>query len=137
MSTKRVNNWPTKLALFIKEKENQPFDWKENNCGFFTADWLTILTGTDPAKDYRGWTAEDLMALHKERSYGTLIDALAAAHGWPQVEATGAFRGDPVEAIVDGMPRLGVCAGNRSVFAGPLGVVWRDTNSCTRAWRVE
>jgi hypothetical protein len=135
----RAHNWPTKLAFFFAEKETQPFNWKENNCAFFAADWINICCGFDPVKDFRELSARELLDFSREQPLATIIAAKCAEIGWSEQPVAFAQRGDLMENVerAEGCPALGVCNGALSGFAGPTGVLWIPTLECQRAWRVE
>lgn len=137
--TRRCNNWPAKLALFIEEKRGQPFDWAVNNCCFFACDWLAMLTGVDPASDFRDEVDSALSAQRVLNARGGLDEMAIAAFdrwGWLEVVPALARRGDVVEVQTELGPALGVCCGLRSVFPGMAGIEWRETLLVLRAWRV-
>lgn len=133
----RVTNWPTKLALFIEEKRNQPFNWKHNNCGFFACDWIAMLVGFDPAAEFRPLTPLQLARKIRAVPVDVIAHELASEYNWPEVKTAFARRGDVVEIISEGYPALGVCEGVRSVFPGREGLVFQKTSSCRRAWRID
>jgi hypothetical protein len=42
------------LARFLEDAAARPFSWGEENCWFFVADWIALMTGRDPAAPMRG-----------------------------------------------------------------------------------
>lgn len=136
----RCNNWPAKLNLFIEEKRNQPFDWSQNNCAFFAADWVAILTGADLASDFREsiTCAKDAVKLlRRENGLVPIAEKAFARWNWPEISVTYAQRGDVVTTETRHGPALGVFLGNCGAFAGPHGVQFLPTSNLTRAWRIE
>ena len=138
---KRCNNWPGALSLFIAEKRTQPFKWGENDCCLFAADWLTILTGTDPAEalGLRGKYDSAFLAARLLESLGGVAGAAGtycAARNWPECPICSAGRGDLILYSENGRDSLGVCLGARSVFVGESGLEFRSTSQCLTAWRV-
>jgi hypothetical protein len=136
---KRCNNWPAKLALFIEEKRNQPFDWAANNCCFFACDWLAILVGIDPAADMRADVTSSFSAqkaLAVRGGVDTIATEACVEYGWPECPPSCARRGDVVEVQTEHGPALGVCVGAQSIFPGVNGIEFRDTLRALRAWRV-
>lgn len=136
----RVQNWPTLLHAFVESRRNLPFNWETNNCGFLACDWVLILTGIDPAADYRGKTTLGLRRMLKKRDLTAIASALAAANQWPQCPAAFVQRGDVVEL---GMPKeqapgvaLGVCIGRESIFPGPSALVFVATSTCQLGWKI-
>jgi hypothetical protein len=137
----RCNNWPAALALFVEEKRGQPFAWGENDCALFVCDWLTILTGTDPASKlgFRGRYHTALGAVRVMQPHGGvsgIARSWCSAQNWLECRAIAAGRGDVILAIENGRESLGVCLGSRSVFAGAAGAEFRSTSTCVTAWRV-
>lgn len=140
MTSRRVNNWPERLALFIEEKRAQPFDWVANNCCFFAADWVAIVRGFDPAAGLREIVRDAatarrvLAAVHGAR---TVADVTLRAQGCAAIPPAQARRGDVVaiETEAEGSA-LGVCLGAEAAFAGPAGVVCRPMREAVAAWRI-
>lgn len=134
---KRTEHWPTKLALFIDEKRDQPFDWKLNNCGFFACDWIAMLVGVDPAEEFRKLDDRALRKLIVKSDIELFATAAAEHWGWKEVAALYAQRGDVVSGNTPDGPALGVCCGAKTAFAGKNGLVWLLTGECRKAWRIE
>ncbi len=135
----RATNWPAKLALFLDEKRNQPFEWAGNNCCFFACDWLAILTGSDPAESYRSRITSALSAarvLSEDGGVEGIAERICAERGWPEQAVKQAQRGDVVIFDYPDGPALGVCAGGLSWFAGSAGAESVKTLQCRRAWRI-
>jgi hypothetical protein len=138
-TTKRCNDWPRALALFLEEKRNEPFAWGVNDCCTFVCDWLAILTGVDPAADFRGKYSDALGAKRVLKKRGGLeAIALRAAKrwGWAPVPVREAQRGDLVLCEMPEGLAAGVCFGAVAAFAGAVGVVTQPMTKCRRAWRV-
>lgn len=133
----RCNLWEDKLALFIEEKRNQPFNWQTNNCAFFACDWIAIVFGQDPAAPYRGMTGLQLSRAIRQTPVDKLAEKITMEIGWYCVTPVWARRGDIVEIALDSYPALGVCIGARSAFPGKDGIIFNKTIDCRRAWRVD
>ncbi len=136
MSISRKSNWPTRLALFIEEKRDQPFKWGENDCCLFFCDWISILTENDPASHLglRGTYDSALGAIRILEGLGgveVLAQKVAEERGWSFVPVEYAQRGDGVIFQTEEGPAMGVCNGQMSVFAGPNGIVFRLTKTCS------
>jgi hypothetical protein len=127
-----------RLHLFIEEKRRTPFNWKDNNCAFFACDWLAILTGKDPAADYRAKVDSALSAARAlgETTVEQIAEQVCAENEWAEVPPSLARRGDIMLMDAQNGPALGVCEGGRAVFASPDGVALVKTSACRRAWRV-
>jgi hypothetical protein len=126
-----------RLATFVEEKRDQPFDWKHNNCAFFACDWIAILTGVDPVADLRLLTARELVNIVNGKPMPMLADMIAEKYGYAVTTVSQARRGDVVETETPDGPALGVCLGATSVFPGKDGTVFIKTYSCRRAWRID
>lgn len=141
MSTRRISNWPAALALFLEEKQMQPFDWETNNCAFFACDWLAIVVRIDPAAQYRARVTSALSAtriLEEAGGIEAIADEAAARHGWEKIDAKKAQRGDIVLCEADGGPALSVCVGENYVMTarGRPGLLFFPMNLALKAWRI-
>lgn len=135
----RCDNWPGKLDLFIEEKRAQPFHWERNNCAFFAADWVALLTGVDLASSYREQVTSVRSAVKLMRNGGGLLDlATAPLARWncPQVPVAYARRGDLVTTETKHGPAFGVFLGHCGAFAGPAGLTFVPCDQLTQAWRI-
>lgn len=137
----RKPNWPVLLALFIEEKREQPFVWGVNDCCLFSCDWLTILTGVDPAGFYqlRGHYTTALSAVRFLKSVGgveSIAERWALAQGWERVPLSYAQRGSLTTFQTKHGAALGVVNGEMSVFAGVNGLSFVKTSRCSLAWHI-
>jgi hypothetical protein len=137
----RVDNWPRVHAEFIEERRAMTFEWGKQDCCLFVADWVTRLTGVDPAAQWRGkYTNERGAALCMKRNGGDVLafaSKVFAKQGWPVCDVRQARRGDVACVETPMGPALGVCAG-RDVFApGADGLVVVPTLQALRAWRID
>lgn len=135
----RKSNWPAALSLFLAEKQAQPFDWTTNNCAFFASDWIAILTGIDPAAEYRAdvdsaLSAARMLATHD--GIEAITEKECTARGWSEVGPRLAQRGDICIVDTGDGPAVGVCTGERAAFAGPTGITVAPMAACRRAWRI-
>lgn len=82
---KRTNDWPTKLANYLLEKQKQPFEWGVNDCCLFAADAILAMGGLDVAKDVRGRykTAIGAHRIMKKLSADSLVELLTQRLGEP------------------------------------------------------
>lgn len=135
---KRKSNWPRLLTLFLEEKRDLPFDWATNNCAFFAADWVCILTDTDPAAELRGKVTNAASAAKVLGAASTvdLGDEILAALECPRVPILTARRGDVCAHDTEHGPALGVCLGAQVAFAGKNGVETFPLAECVAAWRI-
>jgi hypothetical protein len=141
--TNRPEDWPARLALFIEEKRAQPFDWRSNNCCFFACDWLAILTGEDPAAEWRPLVTTEARAaavLHSAGGIAGMAATVFAARGWPEIATSYAGRGDV--CLVPAAPEtgadlaLGVCIGAHIAAPGRDALVFLPRSAAVQAWRV-
>jgi len=137
----RKSNWPAALSLFLQEKAALPFQWGENDCCLFTADWLAILTGQypAPAAELRGTYADALSAARAIKQRGGVEQIAAdycAAQGWGEVATAYAQRGDIATVDTEHGPALGVVLGREVCHPGAAGVVRVPLKTARRAWRV-
>lgn len=135
----RAPNWPALLTRFIEEKRDVPFDWANNNCCFFAADWCLILTGIDPAADIRADVKDKATAAAMITPLGGLAgiaDARCVSNGWPEVPRKQAQRGDVVLFDGEHGETLGVCAGPQIVAPGPSGLMQLPMSAAKKAWRI-
>lgn len=139
MSMKRCDNWPAKLDLFIEEKRRHVFDWTTNNCAFFAADWVAMLTSVDPASSFRDEVTGPMAAKKALERHGGIVEIAAQAFGrwnWPAVPAHLAQRGDVVVTETDSGPALGVFLGHCAAFVGADGLMFVPPAKLTGAWRI-
>lgn len=135
----RCDNWPRKLDWFIEEKRTQPFHWERNNCAFFAADWVAMVTGVDLAASYRDEVTGARAAVRLMRREGGLVGLATDALGrWncPRVGVRYARRGDLVTTETKHGPAFGVFLGHCSAFAGPGGLTFLSSEHITQAWRI-
>jgi len=135
----RPQDWPERLALFLREKDAQPFDWRANNCAFFACDWIACLLGIDPAASYRAKVDGPLSAIRAVEEAGgieSIANDACARWEWPVQPVALARRGDVMLYDFPTGAALGLCIGARSVFVGKEGFVFVRTMECRTSWRV-
>lgn len=135
----RCSNWPSKLDRFIEERRNQPFHWERNNCAFFAADWVALLTGVDLACSYREQVTSARAAVKLMRRPGGVVSlATEALMRWNCLEVHVAYanRGDLVTTETKHGPAFGVFLGHCGAFAGPDGITFVPCEQLTQAWRI-
>lgn len=54
MVTRRIEQWPTELSRFLRERRNVPFKYGANDCLMFPADAVLQMSGVDFAEQWRG-----------------------------------------------------------------------------------
>jgi cell wall-associated NlpC family hydrolase len=137
----RVAGWQRRLNEFVIATEQRykavGFKPGEFDCVHFVADWVQVLTGTDPLGDYRGayTSIEQGLALIRE---GGLRQALEARFGAP-VEPSKAMRGDV--AFCESLQMCGIyfTSGARmcALFLGEGGFTLRRARDTDFAFRVD
>ena len=134
----RKPNWPEILAAKIELARSKPFSWGTHDCCMFSADVVLAMTGTDYAEEFRGkyTTATGAAKALKKYGLGSIENSLTAKFGEP-VHPFKASRGDVVLADAPTTYKaLGVCLGEKAVFAGKDGMVFLPMNLWLCAWRI-
>lgn len=135
----RFEDWPTRLADFIKGAEKRPFSWGEWDCCLLAADWVLAVTGVDTAAELRGKykSASGAARIIKQRG-GILemVRALTDAQGMPEINTRMAQRGDVCLVDTPLGDALGVCLGAKIACAGPDGLNLLPITAARAAWRV-
>jgi hypothetical protein len=55
----RRQDWPQRLAEYLKERRSTPFQWGTNDCLVYACDAVERMTDEDPLEDIRGtWSNE-------------------------------------------------------------------------------
>jgi hypothetical protein len=128
----RVEGWESLLDAHIENA--QPFEWGQNDCALWSADWVNLATGVNFASQWRGlYTTEDeLAALLAERGFTSHAE-IPTASGFPSMHPAFAQRGD---IVMNAYGCLGICAGLESYFLMERGVTPYRTKKCTHAWRI-
>lgn len=147
----RKEGWERALFDYIKAARKRPFSWGEFDCCLFAADVIEILTGIDPAVDFRGRYETAAGALRVMKKEGGDIDGLAekifpALDIWPLPSPRLARRGDILRLVIPGtLPAFGgmgaVCLGasvavltDDGMMSVPLTLAAREF--AAKAWRV-
>lgn len=135
----RFTDWPKRLAVFLASRRYAPFEWGANDCCTFSCDGIIAITGTDVAKEFRGYSTEagavELIAQHG--SIEALVRSVTSAHEMPTVPILKARRGDMVLFTGPLGPTIGIVSldgniaspGVKEMMASPI-------TQGTVAWRV-
>jgi hypothetical protein len=130
----RFENWPSLLADFLVDEK--PFEWGVRDCSLFAADAVLCITGTDPAKGYRGRYKTAIGAARLQKMYGGLSGLVEKA-GLEEIAPLKAQRGDVVLIDTPLGEALGVIdMSGRIAGQGPEGITRYLLSSARRAWRV-
>lgn len=136
MKRKRFPDWELRLAEFIEQKKDKPFDYGSNDCALFASDAVIALTGFDPAAPFRGNYNSKIGSIKALKKYGqgNLEDTFDAL--LPQREVAFCLRGD---VVFDG-EAVGICIGDRALFVGQEnereGLLLVDMKLIKKAWAV-
>lgn len=141
----RVDGWQRALNAYLLEAQEkykrEGFSYAGLHCVTFCADWVQVLTGTDPLADYRGQysTEEEARALLESRD-GSLLQALTNRFGEP-VHPMKAQRGDIAYARFGEQECCGILftSGSRMValFLGEGGFALHRAKDVQNAFRVQ
>lgn len=134
--SRRLPDWPERLAAYIDARRRQPFAWGQQDCALFAADAVLAITGRDLARPWRGRyrSAAGAARILREQGglHGMADDAL------PRLPHVGqAQRGDLLLVDIDGVLSLGVVTG-AGYWCGPgrEGLVFRRLADAVAGWRV-
>lgn len=134
--TSRPLNWPSLLCSFVAQRRREPFRYGTNDCCLLAADWVREITGIDPARGLRGKYRSALGAERLLRTRGGLaglVGDICREHGWEEVPIARARRGDVVLMWNLRRDMLGICLGEKTLFAG--GEIHRTLDGVS-AWRI-
>ena len=132
---KRKDEWPQLLEHFVVSRREARFEWGAHDCCAFAARAIEAMTGENPAAKLPTYASEEEAMAIKDNAGGLL--ELPFSLGFQRVPVAFAQRGDLV-AVETGErgPALGICLGRESAFASAVGVSFRETLSCSVAWRI-
>jgi hypothetical protein len=127
----RIEGWETLLARHIADPP--PFEWGQNDCALWCADWLNKATGQDFSSHWRGTytTENELLLLMTEQGFWSPRDI--ADHHLERVSVPLAQRGD---IVLHPHCALGICDGTFSYFLTEAGITRLGTLRCPCAWKV-
>lgn len=133
----RLEGWPMKLSLFLRERRSMPFAWGRNDCLIFAADGVLAITGFDPAAAWRGYASEEeAQALLKEHGgvAGLIHKGLGCRYHRERLKAR---RGDVAMMKLTSGVTAGIVDDTGERIAVPLA----DNNTLVRlpltaAWRI-
>ena len=136
----RLDNWPSLLAEFLRQRETAAFQYGFRDCSLFAADAVLCMTGIDPARDLRGRYKTELGAARLLKLHGGLpgiMEKIAQDQGMAEIHPKSAQRGDVVligSPLGDALALIdlsGEVAG-QSIH----GVTKYPISEVKRAWRV-
>jgi hypothetical protein len=142
MPSPRLQDWRTLLSLHIEDNRLRPFEWGKHDCALWVADCLEVMTGVDPAPEYRDLYDSPLGALKAIRRIDGCPDLDGVAVKRVKHVAF-AMAGDAVAADLSEMGlgelgqaglSLGICFGATSYFVGENGLVGLRTLDLENAY---
>jgi hypothetical protein len=138
---KRIPNWHRALEEWQRATPTRAFEWGKFDCALASCDAILALTGTDPAREFRGAysTEAEAQKILGPEGLGALAAGIAKTHGMAEVPPKFAHRGDLVLVdngdpgvalgIVDLSGRFAWCVLERGMVRMPM-ERWQ------KAWRV-
>ena len=130
----RLDDWPSRLSAYLRERKKMPFQWHVNDCMSFTAKAVEALTGIDYFSHYSDYhdeeTARQMLAKN-----GGVVGIITKCLGKGSREVAKASRGDVVivkapevlAGIVDD-------SGQRIVGIGETGFIYMPLKKAWRYW---
>jgi len=135
----RRSDWRHRLELYLNEVSRRPFRPGHHDCALFAAGACHAMTGTDPARGWRGYRSlEAGRAKLKEKGFDDHI-ALAASL-MPEIDPVFAQVGDIAVINIEGPGdtgnrALGVVQGASIYVPGLKGIALVPLSDATRAFR--
>lgn len=140
----RYNDWQTRLAVYLRTIQDQPFTWGHHDCALFAANAVLHTTGQDPAPMFRG-VYTDRAGAHaalKAFAGGGLAETaekICAQCRFPEVLPAFCQRGDVALCTQGGHDTLGIIdfTGQYVMIAADKGITRKPLDCVKRVWRVE
>lgn len=125
------------LQEWLHSVRDVRFEWGENDCALFAANWVKFYTKNDPAIMYRGEYSTQLGAARIIGS-GRTVENIADEELCGRVHPNYASRGDIISTIgEDGLPALGVCVDETAIVLTKEGPRYIHRDLWLNAWRIE
>ena len=134
----RVQGWPERLAEFLAERADRPFEWGDQDCVSLAADAAVVLTGRDPLAAYRGRYADEDEAYRLVGPDGLVafVGRLMEEFGAPECPVSLAQRGDWAMVSVGNQFVTGVVVGDTVAAPGVRRVAYVPLSRAVVAWAV-
>lgn len=136
-SIKRVSNWPQLLNQTIEASRSVPFSWESQNCCFWPANVVEVLTGVDFAADFRKKASSAAAVRRLLKQHGGVANLAAEVlprYGLRPVPVAMAKRGDVVVAFTPRGHAGGICLGAECAFPGQTGLTFLRLSDCSHAF---
>jgi len=135
-------DWTERLFYFIEQRRREPFVWGRNDCCLFAADAVLAVCGVDIARRWRDayHSSEEAHLILKKKHGGPggiaeAMELAALEHGFVEVPASNARRGDVVLIDTPSGKALSICIGDKLAAMGQEGIVFPPLREGLRAWR--
>jgi len=138
MRAHRLPDWPERLAEFIEQRRDVPFEWAVNDCCAMAADAVLAMSGRDFLAKYRGRyaTEEQAEALMGEGGLPGFLQRVLAAFGGVEIPPAEAQRGDVALIGLENQLVCGVVTGPHIAAPGARGLAFVPLRRATMAWGV-
>lgn len=139
---KRYDNWPTRLHNYIVANSKESFRFGWHDCGLFLCGAIKVMTGVDPAGDYRGQYGDEASAFEvikeKYADLKELAEDIASKHNMEEVNKFFGQRGDAALLNTPAGWTLGVIAldGKTIIVPAKKGYERYDLKEAEKIWRV-
>jgi len=120
-------SWEDRLARYIEERRNVPFEWGHNDCVKFAFRGMLVTHGVNILQSIENWLNKE-QAIQVIKSMGpdirTISETLLPKHGFIKRDIKMAKRGSMI--ITDGPegPMFCICIGSKMVAPGKDGLVF-------------
>jgi len=129
----RREDWLQRLEVYLAETGREPFVWGQHDCMLDVSAMIGAMTGTDPAKAYRGKYTDRKSGLALARALGIKDHIEGLSQGLAQIPTGFADVGDLVE-----LPghTAGIVQGRYIWAMHEQGRALVDFGEAKRAWRI-
>ncbi len=146
---RRIENWPSLLDKYLKERSEETFSFGKFDCARFMADGIRLITdGFDPLASYRSkyktkaGAARLVKKMTKEGTFQACVEKVLSEKGLKKVEKSFLKRGDIVLAEgtdPDGEYEtvVGIFLGEHFVYADPgFGLAYAGIKHVIKGWSI-
>ena len=129
----RVDDWETKLWLYVDSCISRPFKFGEYDCCIFCGDCIQLVTDDDPMEVFRGTYSGELQANLLINKLGGLDQACSDIFG-DKIKASDIMRGD---LVMTETGALGICVGKWVASpCKPAGISFLMRSSWSYGWAI-
>ncbi len=132
----RRPDWRPRLSALVADRLQRRFEWGVHDCALFAADAILAITGTDPARDWRGryTSARGARKLLRARGFADKAALLSAL--LPEVPPARAAVGDIALLGDDETLPVAVIVGPLLAAPGPDGLRFGMRGMMVRAFHL-